>query len=193
MHLRWNVTEERYQQVLVALSESVMKIRLKRPLAAKSRWRHIRHSIKPRYLGSHASQIKSSMEHYQEVMVALSESVKKNRVKHPLADKSWWRHIRLTIKLRYIRNFASQLKVTMEHYQEVMVALSESIMKNCRKRSLTAKWWWRDILLVIKACNHASQMKSCYGSLLGSLGRLVIFIKKTANIISKNSLVYKCC
>jgi len=31
-----------YQEVMVVLSESVMKIRLKRPLAAKSRGRHIR-------------------------------------------------------------------------------------------------------------------------------------------------------
>jgi len=35
------------------------KNRLKRPIAEKSRWRHIRLAIKPRYLGSHASQIKS--------------------------------------------------------------------------------------------------------------------------------------
>jgi len=53
------VTIERYQEVMVALSESVMKICLKRPLAEKSWWRHIRFAIKPRYLGYHASQIKS--------------------------------------------------------------------------------------------------------------------------------------
>jgi len=50
------------------------------------------------------------MEYYQEVIVALSASIMKNRVKHPLAEKSWWRHIRLVIKLRYIRNHASQIK-----------------------------------------------------------------------------------
>jgi len=44
---------------MVALSESAMKNRLKRPLAENSRWRHIRFSIKPRYLGNHASQNKS--------------------------------------------------------------------------------------------------------------------------------------
>jgi len=44
---------------MVALSESVMKNRLKRPLAEKSRWRHIRLAIKPRYLGNHALKIKS--------------------------------------------------------------------------------------------------------------------------------------
>jgi len=35
------------------------KNRVKRPLAEKSRWRHIWLAIKPRYLGNHASQIKS--------------------------------------------------------------------------------------------------------------------------------------
>jgi len=44
--------------VLVALSESVMNIRVKRPLAAKSGWRHIRLAKKTRYLKNHASQIK---------------------------------------------------------------------------------------------------------------------------------------
>jgi len=37
MHPRQNVGMERYQEVMVALSESVMKIRPKRPLAEKSR------------------------------------------------------------------------------------------------------------------------------------------------------------
>jgi len=49
---------KRYQKVLVALLESVIKIRLKRPQAEKSRWRHIRLAIKPCYLESHASQLK---------------------------------------------------------------------------------------------------------------------------------------
>jgi len=44
---------------MVTLSESVIKNCLKRPLAEKSWWRHIRLAIKPRYLGNHASQIKS--------------------------------------------------------------------------------------------------------------------------------------
>jgi len=73
---------------------------------------------------------KDGMEHYQEVMVALSESVMKIRPKHPLAEKSRWRHIRLVIKPHYLENHASQMKVTMEHYQEVTFALSESVMKN---------------------------------------------------------------
>jgi len=37
MHPRSKVGMERYQEAMVALSESVMKNRLKRPLAEKSR------------------------------------------------------------------------------------------------------------------------------------------------------------
>jgi len=37
MHARYKVTIERYQEVMVALSESVMKIRLKRSLTEKLR------------------------------------------------------------------------------------------------------------------------------------------------------------
>jgi len=47
---------------MVALSETVMIVRRKRPLAEKSRLRHIRLAIKPRYLGNHASQIRSYYE-----------------------------------------------------------------------------------------------------------------------------------
>jgi len=60
-----------------------------------------------------------------------------------------------------------------------MVALSETIMKNCLTRPQAAKSRWRDILFVIKARNHASQLKSYYGSLLESLVRIVIFMKNS--------------
>jgi len=43
---RWNVTMERYEEVMVTLSKSVMKNCLKRFLVDKSRWRHIRLAIK---------------------------------------------------------------------------------------------------------------------------------------------------
>jgi len=43
----------------VALSDSVNKTCVKTPLVEKSRWHHIRLAVKPRYLGNHASQIKS--------------------------------------------------------------------------------------------------------------------------------------
>jgi len=80
----------------------------------------------------------------------------------------------------------------MEHYQEVMVSLSEYIMKIRRKRPLAKKSRWRHIRLAKKSRyleNHASQTKRYKGSLSWSLDRSVIFVfvyKKTANIISKN-------
>jgi len=43
-------------------------------------------------------------------MVTLSESVMKNRLKSPLAEKSRWRHILLAMKPRYLKNYASQIK-----------------------------------------------------------------------------------
>jgi len=94
----------------VALSDSVNKTCVKRPLAEKSRWRNFRLAIKARYLWNHASQLKITIERYQEVMVALLKSVLKNRLKRPLAEKSRWRHIRLAIKPRYLGNHASQIK-----------------------------------------------------------------------------------
>jgi len=45
-------------QAWIAFSDSVKKTCVKRCLAEKSRCRHIRLAIKPRYLGNHASQIK---------------------------------------------------------------------------------------------------------------------------------------
>jgi len=50
------------------------------------------------------------MEHYQEVMVALSDTVMNNRVKRPLAAKSRLRDIRLANKPRYFENNASKIK-----------------------------------------------------------------------------------
>jgi len=48
----------------VALSDSVNKTCVKRPLAEKSRLRRFRLAMKPRYLRNHASQTKS----YQEIL-----------------------------------------------------------------------------------------------------------------------------
>jgi len=154
---------DHYQEVMVALSEPAMKNRLKRPLAAKSRWRHIRLAIIPCYLGNHASQIKIyygmlsgsrgrsfRIRHEKSPEAPLSWEIMmtsypvgnetllsrklcipdkkliwntirkswshfqnpscKNRVKHPLVEKSRWRHIRLAINLRYNGNHASQIK-----------------------------------------------------------------------------------
>jgi len=53
------------------------------------------------------------MDHYKEVMLALSESVMKSRLKRLLTEKSPSHHIRLAIKPRFIRNHASQIKLSL--------------------------------------------------------------------------------
>jgi len=148
MHLRWKVTAERYQEVMIASSESIMKIHVKRPLAEKWWRRHIRLATKPRYLGNHASYIKS---YYGTLWGSHGRSFRshhKNRLKHPLAEKSWWRHIRLAISLRYIGNHAPQIK---SYYGTLWGSHGRSFRihhDNCLKRPLAAKSRWRDILLV---------------------------------------------
>jgi len=62
----------------------------------------------------------------------------------------------------------------MEGYQEVMVTLSESVMKMCVQRPLAEDWRWRHIRLAIKhryLGNLTSQIKRYYGSVSGSHGR----------------------
>jgi len=139
---------------------------------------------------------KVDMDCYQEVMVALPESIMKIRRKRPLAEKSRWRHIRLAIKPRYLRNHASQI-------QSCYGTLSGSFGRSFRirhEKSRETPPGGQIMMTSYLACkkpryleNHASQMLSYNGSLSWSLGRLVIFIKKTANIISKNLSDYKCC
>jgi len=51
-----------------------------------------------------------SMNHDYETGVALSDFINKTCAKRPLAEKSLWRHFRLAIKPRYLRNHASQFK-----------------------------------------------------------------------------------
>jgi len=113
---------------------------------------------------------------------------------------SWWRNhddviSGLQKKLIISRTMHPRQKVIIDHYQEVKLALSETVMKNCLKRPLAEKSRWCQFRLAMKPRylgNHASQIKSYYGSLSWSIGRFVISIK-TANINSKNLWVYKCC
>jgi len=54
-----NVSMNHDYEIGVALSDSVNKTCVKRPLADKSRWRHNRFKIKPHFLANHASQMNS--------------------------------------------------------------------------------------------------------------------------------------
>jgi len=169
---------------MVALSESVMKTRVNRPLASKSRCCLIRLAVKARYFGNHASQIKS---YYWSLSGSNGRSFRihhKNRLKHPLAEKSWWCNIRLAIKLRYIGNHASQIK---SYYGTLWGSHGPSFRIHHEKLpeappggEITMTWY-----LTCNILNHASQIKSYYGSLSGSPGRLVIFIKKQQILTQK--------
>jgi len=82
----------------------------------------------------------------------------------------------------------------MEHYQEVLVALSESVMKNRVKP-------WRpnhdDVIFSLQKTSLSR--KPCFTDdklqwiTFMKSWSLSNFYRKTANIISKNFLVYKCC
>jgi len=76
---------EHYQEVTVPLSESVIIYCLKCPLAEKSRWRHIWLAIKPRYLGNHASQMKS---YHGTILGSQSPSFRIRHEKKPKAHPS---------------------------------------------------------------------------------------------------------
>jgi len=107
-------------------------------------------------------------------MVALSESVKKNRVERSLAEKWWWRHIRLAIKHCYLGNRASQTKNYYGTLSRSHGRFFRIRHKNRLKRFLAEDWRWRHIRLAIKPhylANHASQIKCYYGTLSWNHGR----------------------
>jgi len=135
------------------------------------------------------------MEHYQEVMFAFSQCIADKKLLWNAIRKAWslfqnpswkmawsapWRRNRHDVISGWQQNLVisktmrNTWKVTMDYYQEVMVALPESILKNHLKRPLAEKLRWRPIRLAIKPRylgNHASQIKSYYGTLSGSHSR----------------------
>jgi len=158
---------------MVALSESVMKNRAKRPLASKSRWRLICLAVKARYLWNHASQIK---RYYWSLSGSNDRSLRIHQKKSPEAPPSG--EIMLT-------SYPSGNKTSL--YRKPGIPDNKLLWHTMRKSwslfqnpSWKIAWsapWRRnhddDILLVKLARNHASQMKSYCGSLSGSPGRLV--------------------
>jgi len=141
---------ERYQEIMVALSESVIKNCLKCPLAEKSWWRHIRLAIKPRYIGNHASQMKM---YYETLSGSHGRSFRIRYKKSPAVPPT--EEITMTSYPACNETSLSRKpcipdkKVHMEHYEEVMVALSQSVIKNLLKHPLAEKSRWRHIRLAI--------------------------------------------
>jgi len=79
---------------------------VQRPLVEDWRWCHIRLAIKARYLGNHASQIKS---YYGTLSGNHGRAFRIRHLKQR-AEKWHWRHIRLAIKPCNLGNHASQIK-----------------------------------------------------------------------------------
>jgi len=233
---------------MVALSESVMKIRQKRTLAKKSRWRHIRLARKPRYLGNNAYQIKSYCGTLSGSHVCSFRIRHEKSPEVPPSEEITMTSYTAAIKLRYLASHASQIKI----YYVILSGSHGRSFRICHENSPKAPPGGEITMTSYPPCNktllsqnHVSQIKSYYGSLSGShgrsfkirheksretphgdqitmtsypackkprylenyasqiksyngslswsLGRLVIFIKKTANINSKNLTVCKCC
>jgi len=92
---------------------------------------------KTSFCRKHAFQV--SMERYQEVMVAVSESDIKICLKRPLRRNHDEVISVLQLNLFISETMHRRQNVIVERYQEVEVTLSESIMKNRRKRTLAKK------------------------------------------------------
>jgi len=149
----WNMSMNHDYETGVALSDSDNK---SSPLAEKSRWRHIRLAIKPRYLKNHASQIKSycwSLSGSYDC-----SSVIRHEKSHEAPPGRG-----LTITSYPVSNTTSlsrkQCMVAVDHELEVMVALSESVMKMCVHHSLAEDWRWRHVRLAIKHLYLGNQAK----------------------------------
>jgi len=111
MHPRWKVGTERHQEVMVALSESVMKNRLKRPLAEKSHWRHIRLALKPHYIENHASLTKSYYGTLSGSHGRFFRFRHENSPEVPPSVETTMTSYPLVIKPRYLGNHVSHTKL----------------------------------------------------------------------------------
>jgi len=148
---------------MVALSESVIKNRLKRPLADKSRWRHIRLAIKHRYLGNHAYQTKS---YYGTLSGSHGRSFIIRHKKSPGVPPGGG----LTMTSYPVGNKTSLSRkpyIPDKHFLWNAIGKSWSLFQNpswkiAWRRPLAEDWRWRHVRLAIKhryLVNHASQIK----------------------------------
>jgi len=160
----------------VALSDSINKTCVKCPLAEKLRWRHIRLTIKPCYLGNHASKI---LSYYGSLSGSHGRSFRILHEKLPEAPPGG----EITMTSYPACNKTSSRKPCITHTNLLCIAIRKScsLFQNPSWKIAWSATWWRTDDDVI----YGWQINSYYGSLSCSFGRLVIFIKKTANINSK--------
>jgi len=149
----------------VDLSDSVNKTFVKRPLAEKSQWCHFPLAIKPRYLGKHASQIKS---YYGTLSGSHGRSFRIRHKKLPEARPGG----EITMKSYPVWNKTSLSRKPCNAAKNVLWITIRSHARSFRirhenrlKRPLASNSRWRHIRFEIKPCylgNHAWQLKSYY-------------------------------
>jgi len=185
---------ERYQEVMVTLSKSVMKKGLKRPLAEKSRWRHIRLAVKPLCLRNHASEINS---YYGTLLGSHCPSFRIRHIKWREAPPGG--EITMTSYLAVNKTSLSwkpcipDKKVNTEHYQEVMVSIRIRD-ENSSEAPLAEKSRLRHIRLAINLVISEPFIPDknlvCI-TIMKSWSLSNLF--SSANINFKNLSVYECC
>jgi len=163
---------------MVALPESVTKNRLKRPLAAKSRWRHIRLAIKPCYLGNHASQIKSyygtlSGSHCRSFRIRHEKTPEATpKTSYPACNKtSLSRKPCITDKSYYTSLSGSHARSFIMRHEKSREAPSGGGL------TITSNTVSNTTSLSRKSCMVAEKL--LYGLLSWSIGRLVISMKNS--------------
>jgi len=140
-------------------------------------------AINFRYLENHATQIKS---YYGTRSGSHGRSFRirhKNRLKHPVTEKSPWRHIRLAIKPRYLGNHATQIK---NYYRSLSGGHARSFRIRHEKSreappggglTFTSYPVSNTTSFSRKPCMVADKL--LYGSLSWSIGSLVISINNS--------------
>jgi len=124
---------------------------------------------------------KVTMERYEEVMIALLESVMKNRPGGEITMTSYPACKKISLSRKTCIADKKLLLITLKKSWSRFQ--NPSWKSVCMQRSLADDWRWRHVWLAIKhryLGNQASQIKRYYGSLSWNLGRLVIFIKKNS-------------
>jgi len=177
---------------MVALSESVTKIRVERPQAEKSWWRHIRFGNETSF--SRKPCIADKKLLWNAIWKSWSLLQNPSWIiawNAPLAAKSRWRHIRLAC------NKTSLSRKPCIPDQDLLwnaIGKSWSLFQNPSWKSREAPPGGGLTKTSCPVGNKTSlSRKPCiadknyFGSISWSLGRLVIFIKKTANSNFKNS------
>jgi len=170
-----NVSMNHDYKTGVALTDSVNKTCVKRSLAEKSRWRHIRVATKPRYLGNLASKVTNC---YRTLSGSHGRFFRISQEKSPEAPLSG----EITMTSYPACNKTSLSRKPCIPDKKLIcntISKSWSLFQNpswkiAWSAPLAEKSRWCEIRLSMKPRylgNHVSHMKSYYGTLWGGHGR----------------------